>query len=232
MKNSLLCCVLLILMSTRFVFCQTNAVHISITTTYANAPVSIVDSAFKLNDTTHLQIDVLKFYVTNVQFLNKGKIVFAEKNSVHLIDFTQPKRTQFIIQNSTNVVFDSIKFSIGIDSLYNTLGAMGNDLDPTKGMYWTWQSGYINFKLEGESNVCASHNKEFQYHLGGYQYPFNCLQTVILPSYGATYLNINLAIDKLLTTQNLATQHSVMSPSAKAVTLSTIVGNSFSSTLK
>ena len=75
---------------------------------------------------------------------------------------------------------DKIKFNLGIDSLTNVSGVMGGDLDPTKGMYWTWQSGYINFKMEGSSAVCPTRNHEFQFHIGGYQDPFYAMQTLEL----------------------------------------------------
>ncbi|MDN3675869.1 hypothetical protein QWY90_00740 [Flavobacterium paronense] len=59
---------------------------------------------------------------------------------------------------------------------------MDGDLDPTKGMYWAWQSGYINIKIEGKSTSCKTRNNEFQFHIGGYREPnymmrkveFNC----------------------------------------------------------
>ena len=76
--------------------------------------------------------------------------------------------------------FNTIAFNLGIDSITNVSGAQGGDLDPTKGMYWAWQSGFINIKLQGTSNSCPPPKNEFEFHLGGYQYPFNSLQTIIL----------------------------------------------------
>lgn len=60
-----------------------------------------------------------------------------------------------------------MNFAVGIDSSTNVSGAMGGDLDPTKGMYWTWQSGFINFKLESD---------EVTYHIGGYLPPYSTIQ--------------------------------------------------------
>ena len=53
-----------------------------------------------------------------------------------------------------------------------------SDLVPTNNMYWTWQSGYINFKLEGyfENRIYR------EYHLGGYAFPNNCLQSITIPT--------------------------------------------------
>ena len=57
---------------------------------------------------------------------------------------------------------------------------MGGDLDPTKGMYWAWQSGYINFKMEGSCSQCLATKNNFEFHLGGYQQPFYAMQTIEL----------------------------------------------------
>ena len=59
-----------------------------------------------------------------------------------------------------------IYFQIGIDSLTNVSGDLDGDLDPALGMYWAWNSGYINMKLEGKSSSCKSVKKEFQFHIG------------------------------------------------------------------
>jgi len=48
-----------------------------------------------------------------------------------------------------------------VDSLANVSGAMSNDLDATKGMYWSWQSGFINLKIEGKSASCKTRKINF-----------------------------------------------------------------------
>lgn len=48
-------------------------------------------------------------------------------------------------------------------------------------MYWTWQSGYINAKLEGKSNLVNTPTHAFAFHLGGYLNPFQTLQTISIP---------------------------------------------------
>jgi hypothetical protein len=95
-------------------------------------------------------------------------------------------------------------------------------------MYWTWQSGYSNFKLEGVSDFCPARNNRFQFHLGGYQAPFNALQKVELKTLNTKRININVAIDKLLAQLNLKETYQIMSPSQKAVELSQIAANIFS----
>lgn len=185
------------------------------------------DSAFKANDSTDLEIAELKFYVSNMQLLKNGEVVFTEGNSFHLLDAKQAQTLQLSMDTKQPITFDELKFDLGIDSSSNVSGAMGGDLDPTKGMYWTWQSGYINFKLEGRSKHCETRNKEYQFHLGGYQSPNSCLQTLRFqvdnPNRIALILNVKAILDKL----DLAKTNHIMSPCTEAVMLSQMVANAF-----
>ena len=112
------------------------------------------DSAYKISINDSIQITAFKFYISNLELLNKNKSVWKDSIPFHLIDAFNEKTLAFKIP--TNIPYTKVKFNLGIDSITNVSGAMGGDLDPTKGMYWTWQSGYINFKLEGISNLCKT----------------------------------------------------------------------------
>ena len=105
---------------------------------------------------------------------------------------------------------------------------MGGDLDPTKGMYWAWQSGYINFKLEGTSDACKSRNHEFQFHVGGYQQPFYCLKSLTFAVKQAQLMTINLDVKKILDNLDLKTHHHIMSPNKEAVILAQKISEAFS----
>ena len=135
--------------------------------------------------------------------------------------------------------FSTIRFSIGIDGLTNVSGALGGDLDPTLGMYWAWQSGYINLKVEGQTKDCPARKNLFQFHLGGYQSPFNALQEVelTLPKFSNTpsgkslhadTVVVNVALDEWLAKIDLAETYQVMSPGQEAVDLVTLFSTVFS----
>jgi hypothetical protein len=104
---------------------------------------------------------------------------------------------------------------------------MGGNLDPTKGMYWAWHSGYINFKLEGTSAHCKTRNNEFQFHLGGYQQPNYCLQTISFPINNESKINLKLDVQQILQQIDLTKTNHIMSPSAEAVLISKIVAHAF-----
>ena len=169
------------------------------------------------NDT--LSLETVKFYISNLQIHYKNGTISKEKNSFHLLDFENLESLQFELEKSTEKI-ESIRFSIGIDSLTNVSGALGGDLDATKGMYWAWQSGYINLKIEGKSSNCKTRKNKFQFHIGGYLKPFYAMRTIILPVNNTitnNTLTLKYDISKLFSNINLKEFHTVMIPSEKAM---------------
>lgn len=178
-----------------------------------------------LSSVTKMKINVFRFYISSLELLQDNKIVFREKNSYHLIDLLDCSRNSFDIKYTGN--FNEIHFCLGIDSLTNVSGALGGDLDPMHGMYWTWQSGYINFKLEGVSNESPARLNEFQLHLGGYSAPYNAMQQVVLKVKPEPILSIGFDLSTFLSQINLQTSHHIMSPSLEAVRISRAAAASF-----
>lgn len=181
---------------------------------YKNHPLQF-DST---NDS--LKISKLFFYISNINFLLDNKVVYTEPNSFHLIDASLPESMLISLTGDKLIDYNAIQFQLGIDSITNVAGAMGGDLDPTKGMYWTWQSGYINFKIEGTSSISTARNHEFQFHLGGYQSPFNALQTIKFKIVPQQKIYIYFDVDKFFARIDLSKQNHVMSPGEEAVELS------------
>lgn len=117
-----------------------------------------------------------------------------------------------------------VKFGIGIDSVINTSGAFGGNLDPTNDVYWSWQSGYINMKLEGE--IIAPRLRKFEYHLGGYTSPFAAHQSSsVFPINNVTEIHINLLT--FLEGSQKIDIYKTMSPSKQSVKLSELLTQFF-----
>ena len=105
---------------------------------------------------------------------------------------------------------------------------MEGDLDPAKGMYWSWNSGYINFKLEGRSNLSSVPKNEFEYHLGGYMSPYATSRELILPLDPKKQETIiELQLDQWLKAVDIQKNHSVMIPGEKAVQLTEVLVQMF-----
>jgi hypothetical protein len=227
MKNSRTVFLLFFLTLYFVSFSQINSIQLSVTPTFGASAFHLADSAFTASDSSDLRITELKFYLSNIQLLQKGKVVMEEKASFHLLDASYINSLTILMDDKQPVKFDELKFNLGIDSVTSVSGVLGGDLDPTKGMYWAWQSGYINFKLEGTSPLCKTRNNEFQFHLGGYQPPNNCLQTVRFPISNANNIHLKLDVQNVLKQIDLMKSNQIMSPSAEAVRLSKIIANSF-----
>lgn len=228
MKNVKATLILSITLISMVVHAQAGKVHIAITPMFGTNALMLSNTTFKTNNTNNLQIEVLRFYISGIRFLKNGKVVLNEKNSFHLVDAAITKSLNISVDNSNDIDFDEIQFNLGIDSSTNVSGAMGGDLDPTKGMYWAWQSGYVNFKVEGKSNNCPTRNNEFEFHLGGYMQPNYSMQVVSLPVTNNTSIGLKFDMEKVFNQIDLANINHIMSPSAEAVTLTKIVAGSFS----
>jgi hypothetical protein len=180
----------------------------------------IPGNKYQIQQNDSVEFSVLKFYVSGIELINEGTTVWSQKESFHLINAAKSNSLIVSLNLPQLNSFDEIKFNLGIDSITNVSGAMGGDLDPTKGMYWSWQSGYINFKLEGKSRLCKNIHQEFQFHLGGYQFPDNALQVVKIKTNNKTKCDIAVNIQPFLSGIDFTVRDKIMSPGKEAVEMS------------
>jgi len=94
------------------------------------------------------------------------------RNTYHLIDFSDSASTVIVIPAAAGLC-DGIQFLLGVDSLDQSRGAQTGALDPVRGMFWTWNSGYQSFKIEGYSPVSSEPAHLIAYHIGGYRHPYS-----------------------------------------------------------
>ena len=167
-----------------------------------------------------IEIAQLRFYISGIALLDAHRVVWEEPASYHLMDAEFDSSMQVSLDIPAALPFSHILFHLGIDSTTNVAGALGGDLDPTRGMYWTWQSGYINLKLEGKSKLCKARNQAFQFHLGGYAAPYNTLQTFVFATSNAGKTEVEWDIQQLLLLAGLPAEDRIMSPGIKAHALS------------
>lgn len=175
-----------------------------------------------------LQLGELKFYISAIGLYDGNKLIWEERQSYHLIDATVPSSLQLLLSIPRGIDFDAIRFSLGIDSTTNVSGAMGGDLDPSRGMYWTWQSGYINFKVEGSSPACNTRNNEFHFHIGGYSAPFASVRDIKLSIGSKDQLVIVADIGRFFEGGDLSAQNDITIPGPEAVNLSRKAATIFS----
>lgn len=151
-------------------------VTIIIDPVFNGSPLQLSDKYYINEHGDTLYIDLFRFYITNLK-LSSGNMFVPDTNG-HLVDAEDKETLTFHIDNVPAGKYTSLHFVVGVDSIANTSGANGGDLDPSKGMYWAWNSGYIMAKLEGHSNVCKTFHHGFEFHIGGYMSPYNAARTV------------------------------------------------------
>jgi hypothetical protein len=181
-----------------------------------------------IDSTQHYIINIskLKFYVSHLSFYKNEKLVWQDNVAAHLMDSENDMSIKLTIKN--NIDFNTIKFGLGIDSITNVSGALDGDLDPLKGMYWTWQSGYVNFKLEGTMPDKNWVNQKFEYHLGGYSGENNSYNTIFLRTENSDLINIQVDAGKFLSDWYVGAHLNIMSPGKIAVDFSKILASCFS----
>jgi hypothetical protein len=125
-------------------------------------------------------ISKLMYYVSNIRLQAKDGYEFAD-NGYYLVDASNDSTAKILLKNIPVRDYVSVSFIVGVDSAKSTEQALQEGaLDPMNGMYWTWNTGYIFFKLEGKSPASKETNHELTYHIGGYKKPANCIRAVKL----------------------------------------------------
>ncbi len=120
-------------------------------------------------------VSKLKYYVSNICLLTKGALEVDK--TVYLIDAA--KENMIIKKDSRKIV--GISFLLGVDSALNCSGAQSGVLDPLNDMFWTWNNGYVMFKLEGKSTSSSADNIRIEQHIGGYKGEYKTMREIFLP---------------------------------------------------
>ncbi len=170
------------------------------------------------NNKDSIQIKKVQFYLTDVKIKSSENIIFSIDDSNYLIDVFTPETLKRSLQNTSIKNIKEISFNIGVQDSLNTIGALADDLDPSKGMYWSWQSGYINFKIEGISPSCKTRKNKFQFHIGGYQQPYKTTIRVSFQVKNTSTKNIiiHLNISDFFTEIDLKSENQIMIPGKEA----------------
>jgi len=126
-------------------------------------------------------VSAFKFYVCKFDLINtdSGTVYHINPDKYFLIDAAD-STTWSVKLASVPFRYNRISFLIGVDSIRNVSGAQTGALDPAKGMFWTWNNGYIMAKLEGNSPLSSLTNNKIEYHIGGFKGTENVLRTPTL----------------------------------------------------
>lgn len=172
---------------------------------YANGKKIEFDSSYINPFGETYTVKKLRYYISNPSFeLQKG---MQKKSESYLIDAFSKDSFDIKINSSS---LKKLKFLLGVDSLHNCSGAQSGDLDPLNSMFWTWQTGYINFKLEGFSPQAQNEVNKLEYHIGGYKGANKTMRNIELRFVTPVQITngkriivyINVTLDKLWKAKN------------------------------
>jgi len=170
-----------------------------------NKPLVLGDSGYVNEFAESYTITRLKYYISNISL--GQKINSPASTEVFLVDAAH--------EDSISIwawpgLYTKMIFTLGIDSALNNSGAQDGALDPLNGMFWTWNSGYVYFKMEGFSNASTADLQRIEHHIGGYQGPnkavrqieLNLQQPLIINEGDQKEMTVVLNLDKYWKGQN------------------------------
>ena len=166
-----------------------------------------------------------KFYLGKFTLHSKDTVLHFDR--YHLIDIENANTSTMSFPIPPSFYADSISFLLGIDSVTNISGIMDGDLDPLNGMYWAWNSGYINMKIEGITAKCPGRNNLFQFHIGGYQAPYQTAQKISCAFKRSQSVEIQMNVQNMLEKVQLNKEYQIMSPGKKAKEMSESMSTMF-----
>ena len=182
-KNILFALVLLLISTFVFVSCNKDKDEDEEVTAVQTGTITLIfehlwDSIdFEFNtEYTHplssekITISLVKYYISNVKFKKTDGTWWSESESYHLVDASSAAIPEFKISNVPIGDYTDVCYTIGVDSTRNVSGAQTGALSTTNNMFWSWNTGYIFWKVEGTSpSVPDSLSNHFMYHLGGFK---------------------------------------------------------------
>ncbi len=126
-----------------------------------------------------ITITNFKYYITNISFITTNGAEIKIPDTYYLVDEKSPSSKTISLTAGSNE-FKGMRFLIGVDSTRNVSGVQTGSLDPANGMFWTWNTGYIQAKLEGTSPVSTEPFSEVAYHIGGFRTGENTIREINL----------------------------------------------------
>ncbi len=128
--------------------------------------------AFETENGRQFSLSGCHYYVSNIVLIQEDGTELPIGDTVFLVS---PAERDYELGMVPTGNYKGFKFMLGVDSLRNhadpTLQPVGSPLAvQTPSMHWSWNSGYLFFRLEGMVDSTATSdqapNKEFSYHVG------------------------------------------------------------------
>jgi hypothetical protein len=193
---------------------------------------------YKNENGDSFKVSTFNYYISNIVFNGPSNTSYKETESYHLVQANTMSSTAFTISGITPGKYSSVSFLIGVDSTRNVSGAQTGALDPALGMFWSWNTGYIFMKMEGQSPKSTATGNSLQFHIGGFSGANNTIRTITIPfndtitiDNNAYHAHINVDLAQLFKAPNridFSVLNTVHMPGANAVKIADNYASMFS----
>ncbi len=216
---------------------QDQTLSIQFRPTYQGKPLLLQHPYIIDGDT--IRISQFRMLVGNFRLWDQqaGQQVAANQvdQSYHLVDAEDTQSLTIPLSGLKQGIFD-LGFTIGVDSALSKQGVQSGALDPTKGMFWAWNTGYIFIKVEGTSSASTARKHLFGYHLGGAEGPHKALHQILLRGHQNQLrqtnqnqtITVDLALDKWLIPTLIKQSPTIMEVGPKGAAIARQFANSIS----
>ncbi len=139
-------------------------VSVKVTNEVDGQPITFGTLTYTNASGNNYSITLLKYYITNFTLIKEDSSL-TNFGNYSLIDASDSSTCGFTLDSVANGKYKAVRFYLGVDTGHNHSGLQEGALDPINGMIWTWKTGYIFFKHEGNF-IDSSKNKILVYHYG------------------------------------------------------------------
>jgi hypothetical protein len=170
----------------------TGNVTIKINHTFGAVPLDFTTTFKNPSDSTEdLTFSTLQYILSNFKLEGNDGVWYDVPETYFYINQKNAQSLTFELKDVKIQNYKSMSFLIGVDSARNVSGVQSGGLDPSTGMFWSWNTGYIFFKVEGDCPqlTVPYGSSKFIYHIGGFKGQYNSLLSAYIP-FGANVLSV------------------------------------------
>ncbi len=135
------------------------------------------DTKYTNSSSEDFTITTLNYFISNVALKKTDGTVVKMPDQYFLVRQADKSTLMPVLKDVPAADYTEMTFTIGIDSVKSIssveqrTGVLDVASYGTDNMYWSWNSGYIFFKMEGISSFAPTNTggiKKYQYHVGGF----------------------------------------------------------------
>lgn len=159
---------------------ETGSIGFSFEHVAGTNPLVLNSKWYMTENNDSVKFTTFNYYISNIVFIDENGNEYKQPESYYLIREDNPSSKSFTVRGIPIGKYVKLRMMIGVDSARNTSGAQTGALDPSNGMFWDWNTGYIMSMIEGVSPQSKMFDNLLMFHLGGFKHPNNVIKTITL----------------------------------------------------